>query len=296
MTARLARLILVGCLGTPAIASGQSPWTVTPELANPVPIGACYRLGLVLLDPKTREAPRNPAGQRVTLADFDITVTAPDGKSVAAQWSDAFTVAACGCQGATPGSGATITMTYPAQELGRGAQVPGVAFQKVVPFTLAKPQGTYNPPECVSLASAPAPQIPSARVGSAATPPTSGAFPTLPTGTPYVPVVPLAVAQQPLAPLTVVVREEWTIPFQTAFTLPPGFCQIIKSYTNPNILITDHVIVTGHQYNQGANLRWTAEVANGSLHITVCNNPNSLLAPSADTHVNDKKINILVIR
>jgi hypothetical protein len=120
--------------------------------------------------------------------------------------------------------------------------------------------------------------------------------PSLPIATPYVPVVPITTVPAPNAPLTVVVREEWTIPHQTSLALTPGYCQIIDGYTNPNILITDHVIVTGHQYNQGANLRWTAEVDNGSLRITVCNNAVSGHSTSAHTHVNGKKLNILVLR
>lgn len=97
----------------------------------------------------------------------------------------------------------------------------------------------------------------------------------------------------PLPPVIVIVRTEWTIPSQSGVAL--GDCTVIKGgYTNPAILITDSVIVTGHQYGQGANLRWTAEAGNGSIVITVCNNGNSGSSPSAQ--LNGKKMNILVLR
>ncbi len=122
-------------------------------------------------------------------------------------------------------------------------------------------------------------------------------IPTLPTGTPYVPAGSQTFVSTPLAPITVVVREEWTIPFQSNVALGPGYCTVINGgYANPAILMTDSVVVTGQQYGQGANLRWTAEAGNGSLTITVCNNGNSVYGSSAQTHVNDKKINILVLR
>lgn len=101
------------------------------------------------------------------------------------------------------------------------------------------------------------------------------------------------VSNAPLPPLIVIVRTEWTIPFQSPYALSPGSCSVIKGgYINPAILITDSVIVAP-QYGQGANLRWTAEAGNGSLVITVCNNGNS---GSSQSYLSGKKINILVLR
>lgn len=147
---------MMGFLAAPALASAQAPWDValTPTM-NPLPVGACAAVQLTLLDRSSRDVPRNPLGQRVTIADFDVTVISPDGTSAAAHQIDAYHVSACGCQRATPGTTATITATYPAQNLAAGARVPGVAFRKIATFALAAPKGDVNPPACALLAAAP---------------------------------------------------------------------------------------------------------------------------------------------
>jgi len=156
VTIRLARLLLAGGLLAPALAAAQGPWDVALTV-DPLPIGSCGRIDLNLFDPATKETPRNPLGLRVTLADFDIAVTTPDGISAAAQWTDASTAWACGCQGATPGTVATVTATYPSKRTAARARVPGVEFQETATFTLAAPKGDANAPECIFLASAPSP-------------------------------------------------------------------------------------------------------------------------------------------
>ena len=156
VTIRLARLLLAGGLLAPALAAAQGLWDVALTV-DPLPIGSCGRIDLNLFDPATKETPRNPLGSRVTLADFDIAVTTPDGTSAAVKWGDASTVYACGCQGATPGTVATVTATYPSERVAARARVPGVEFQETATFTLREPQGAFNPPECILLASAPSP-------------------------------------------------------------------------------------------------------------------------------------------
>jgi len=158
VTFRLARLMLAGGLLAPALASAQGPWDValTPTM-DPLPIGACGRIDLKLFDPATKGTPLNPLRSSVKLADFDIAVTTPDGTSAAVKWDGASHVFACGCQGATPGTVATVTATYPAKGLAARARVPGVEFQETATVTLREPQGDFNPPECILLASAPSP-------------------------------------------------------------------------------------------------------------------------------------------
>jgi hypothetical protein len=175
----------------------QSPplWTVTvtPTL-NPLPIGFCAAVQLTLRDAsRGTEPPRNPLGGRVTIADFDMTVTTPEG-SVAGQRVDADHWSACGCQSAVVGTVATVTATYPAQSLPAASRVPGVAFQTRSTFTLAAAKNASNPPACtmpstarvtaaapppivrpvVPSASAPPPVIP---IGASAAPPTSSKAP-----------------------------------------------------------------------------------------------------------------------
>lgn len=144
-----AGLVLVACMGVPALASAQGAWAVglTPTM-NPLPIGSCAAIHLTVLDPAVRDAPRNPLGRRVTMADFDVDVTTLDGTSARAQHMDAYHISACGCQRAAPGTVVNITATYPARALEPSARVPGVSVQRTATFALAPAKGTFNPPEC----------------------------------------------------------------------------------------------------------------------------------------------------
>lgn len=201
-----------------------------------------------------------------------------------------------------PGGGATPCVDHAALNSNPNAQIRVTATQS--------PRGAYFNPDEVKIAyDASALKWCLANVNNSPIRPDTaynivissrmiaGSNSAMPTTAPYVPVVGISILPAPVAPVTVVVRTEWTIPFQSGIALSPGYCSVIKDgYSNPAILMTDTVIVTGHQYGQGANLRWTAEAGNGSLVITVCNNGNSLHSSSAHTYLNDKKINILVLR
>jgi hypothetical protein len=140
---------LVLLLRTPGVSGAQSPWTVAviPTL-NPLPITFCGAVQLRIVDPTTRDAPRGPTGARVTIADFDMTVTAPGGASVVGHAIDVSHWEVCACQGATVGTVGTITATYPAQALSERARVSGITFQTTATFSLAKAMGETNPPAC----------------------------------------------------------------------------------------------------------------------------------------------------
>ncbi len=115
--------------------------------------------------------------------------------------------------------------------------------------------------------------------------------PTLPTTTPYVPVVPMTFA---VAPLTVVVRAEFTLP-SIGFSLPMGYCRSpVGIYENPNILMTDTVIVTGQHTDGFEELRWSALVSNGSVKITLCHNLQG--GYLKQLNISYRKVNILVLR
>jgi len=147
-------LILAAMALAPGAAAAQSPWTVTltPTL-NPLPIGLCGAIQLTVLDAATGDAPRNPRGFRVTMADFDISVTAPDGQSAAAQPIDASHWSACACQGGSVGAMGTVTATYPAAALDERSRVPDVAFSTTASFVIAAAKGTVNPPACLARGS-----------------------------------------------------------------------------------------------------------------------------------------------
>lgn len=149
----LCMLVAIVTMLAPSMAFALGPWTVTlTPMLDPLPIGYCGAIHLTVLDGAGREVPRNPLGQRVTIADFDLTVTSPDGISVAAHQIDTSHVAACGCQGGVVGSVATVTATYPAQALVAAARVPNVAFQKTATFAVAEKKGPVNPPACLTRA------------------------------------------------------------------------------------------------------------------------------------------------
>jgi hypothetical protein len=132
----------------PATVLAQAPWTVTVKPSmDPLPVGFCAAVQLTVLDASGKDVPRNPLGQRVTMADFDMSVT---GASVVGSQVDSYHLLACACQGGAAGGSATVTATYPARTLAPAARVAGVSLQRTATITLAPPKGTVNPPACVS--------------------------------------------------------------------------------------------------------------------------------------------------
>ena len=140
-------------LAPPALA--QAPWivTVTPTM-NPLPVGFCAPVQVIVRDAAGADTPRNPQGYRVTLADFDLSVTSPNPALVVGQQVDASHWSVCACQGAAPGSDATITASYPARALPEAARVKGVSVRSTAGLALAAAKGTTNPPACNAPAGA----------------------------------------------------------------------------------------------------------------------------------------------
>ena len=128
------------------------PWTVTLIPRNlPFRDGQCSPISVELLDASGKEVPRAPNGWRVSIADFDMNVSA-SGAAVVGQYSGASIWAACACPNVAPGTVATITATYPSRTISPASRVPGVAFESsiVLPVAYAAP-GTGNPAPCASL-------------------------------------------------------------------------------------------------------------------------------------------------
>ena len=145
----------------PVAASAQSRWTVTIAPMSPVPVGSCAAVRVEVKDAETGQVPRNPSGDRVTIAEFDMTVS---GGGSAPQYQDAYHLLACACQGGSVGATGVITATYPAAVLPQSMRVPGVTARGTGSFAIGKPDNsTFNPPGCVTPAIAP-------RLGAAATP------------------------------------------------------------------------------------------------------------------------------
>jgi hypothetical protein len=180
-------------LATAVAAGAQPSWTVTvtPTL-NPLPIGLCAAIQVRVLDATGRDAPRNAAGARVTIADFDITVA---GTGVVANRIDASHWESCACQGAPVGATATVTASYPAQSLAESARVPGVTMQETATFAVAAPKGTINPRACTGPRTAAA-----ASTSGAPTMPSPVALSNVPTPGARVPAAPATATPPPVGP------------------------------------------------------------------------------------------------
>jgi|GEM_PF-5775580 len=99
-------------------------------------------------------------------------------------------------------------------------------------------------------------------------------------------------------PLIVVAREQ-NFPVQIGgnIALSAGRCyQPVAVYTNPNVLITDTVIVNGQSPDNGVSLSWSAAVDNGSVKISVCNTNPASSGVTGAIFVQGRKMNILVLR
>ncbi len=153
VAARTGSGVPIGCeklKTTTAPTGAAAPWTVTLTTSLPaLPIGTCAAIGIDLRDATGKENPRNPTGNMVSLADFDMTVR---GSGVAGVYNGASHWSACGCRAGTPGSLATIIATYPASGLAPAARAQGVAFQAslTIPLAAGGP-GLYDPPACSAV-------------------------------------------------------------------------------------------------------------------------------------------------
>jgi hypothetical protein len=176
---RVAWLLIATVMVVAPPVRAQTPWTVTvTPTMNPLPVGFCAAVQISIRDAAGTDVPRSPQGYRITLADFDMAVAAPNATSVVGQQIDATHWSVCACQGAAPGTDATITATYPARALPESSRVKGASFQSTSAFVLAPPKGTGNPPACETLASKAASSTPV--VASAPARITIGAMPVAP--------------------------------------------------------------------------------------------------------------------
>ena len=154
---RIAVTLTLACTALALIASradAQDPWSTRLSASpSPVAIGLCGTVSLELSDASTRDAPRNPQGWRVSLADFDLSVRADDPRALVGKYNGAASYSVCACQAATAGASATITATYPAQSLAEKSRVAGVAYSVSIPITTTARIGTIEPRGCPAMTS-----------------------------------------------------------------------------------------------------------------------------------------------
>lgn len=142
-TASLAALLLFA-----TGAGAQSPWSLTLRPANPsLRAGECTPVYLDLFNASGRDSPRNPAGMKVSIADFDMSVT---GGAVVGRYDGPSAWSACACPAAA-GVSATITASYPARGLALKARVPGAAFQTSITVPVGERRGSGVPIGCEAL-------------------------------------------------------------------------------------------------------------------------------------------------
>jgi microsomal dipeptidase-like Zn-dependent dipeptidase len=241
----------IGCetLKTTTVPAGSAaPWAVTLKpAANAIAIGSCATVGIDLRDASGKDYPRNPAGVLISLADFDMTVT---GNSVAGQYNGAAHWSACGCQGGTVGSPATITATYPANGLAPAARVPGVSFQSSLTIPLSAALGTANPPSCAAVG-------PSVIAGTPiAVAPGTGRTPTAtPTATPTqpAPVQGTPIAGTPIA--------QAPVPTKTAVPSAP------IAPAAPARVLENPLAFMGRQTGDGTVKLWWQPVIGASYYV-----------------------------
>src|SRR5476649_1425917 len=93
------------------VGTMQVPWSVSLHPAtNYVAIGQCLPMYIDLLDASGKDIPRNPLGQRVTLADFDWSAS---GNAAVGKYDGANAWAVCACPAAAVGSTIHVMATYP---------------------------------------------------------------------------------------------------------------------------------------------------------------------------------------
>ena len=136
----------------PSGPSAAAPWTVTLVPRNlPFRVGQCSPVTVELLDASGKETPRGPDGMRVSLADFDMSVSS-GSTGVIGQYYGASSWSACVCPAVQPGTSVTVTATYPARSIAAKSVVPGVAFRSYMTLTVGPaPAGSGNPGICATI-------------------------------------------------------------------------------------------------------------------------------------------------
>jgi hypothetical protein len=151
MRSVLAMLPLIPQLVVLSHASAQKgePFTATVSMTRKVlAVGECSAVSLALREASTQEWPRGPNGSLVTMADFDLSVSAPAARAAVGQYDGPNSFRVCACPKAPVGTVATVTATYPSKWIAPKVRVPGVSFSTTTSAPIAAGASSGNPPGC----------------------------------------------------------------------------------------------------------------------------------------------------
>lgn len=130
-------------------AQKGAPFTATVSMTRKVlAVGECSAVSLALKDASTQEWPRGPNGTLVSMADFDLSVSAPAARSAVGQYDGPNSFAVCACPKAPVGTVATVTATYPSKWIAPKVRVPGVSFATTTSAPIAAGSSSGDPPGC----------------------------------------------------------------------------------------------------------------------------------------------------
>jgi|GEM_PF-1653124 len=130
-------------------AQGRDPWTTTLSMTRKaIAVGECSAVSIDLKDASRQGWPRGPNGAYVSMADFDLSVSAPAERAAVGKYDGATSFAVCACPKAPVGTVATVTATYPSKWIASKARVPSVSFTTSVSAPIAAGASSGNPPGC----------------------------------------------------------------------------------------------------------------------------------------------------
>jgi outer membrane protein OmpA-like peptidoglycan-associated protein len=114
----------------------EAQWTIAMRvMRNPLPVGECSYVEIVVTDADGRQGPPRPDGKQVSGWDFDFTVTSPAPDAFRLQNDDATRPFICARAPTAPS--ATFTAHYPGRQLKPNQIVPGVELQQSIEVAMA---------------------------------------------------------------------------------------------------------------------------------------------------------------
>jgi len=136
-------------LGSSIQAQSSEPWVAALSIGRKVlAVGECSGVSLDLKDAAGKGWPRGPAGNLVSMGDFDFAVSAPAERAAVGTYDGPTSFTVCACPKAPAGVVATVTATYPSRTIASKARVPGVSFTTTTSVPIVAGASSGNPPGC----------------------------------------------------------------------------------------------------------------------------------------------------
>jgi outer membrane protein OmpA-like peptidoglycan-associated protein len=132
-------------LGATVPSRAEAQWTIAMRvMRNPLPVGECSYVEIVVKDANGRQGPPRPDGKQVSGWDFDFTVTSSAPDAFRLQNDDATRPFICARAPTAPS--ATFTAHYPGRQLKPNQVVPGLELLQSIEVAMAgvpaaSPQG-----------------------------------------------------------------------------------------------------------------------------------------------------------